>query len=279
MTSLLSGVLLAISFVRFAASPLEPYAAAVHGVVAGYRLSGVEPDGDPLYQAVMKTDLAPSGKLPRLNLIVDAYMEQFKPDTTPILPDFLHRNRPATNLGGFLQGKLLLTDDAGNVISIGSFVAEAFLDNSNSAIMTLYGSKSGYGAAGQIQGRFNLAKQGQNVAVTGRFTGHLSLSASARRQVLANAGKRMKPVEKIISQVSVTPHAMVGRATAKSQSVPLHTGFSGTQNKSPLRTPAAPSTSGKPVSAVTIAAAAGAILSFLIAALLLWRGRKQSLTT
>jgi hypothetical protein len=279
MMSLLSAALLGLSFASFAASPLPPYATAVHGVVAGYRLAGVEPDGDPLYQAVLKTALAPSSRLPRLNLIVDAYMEQFKPDTTPILPDFLHRNRQATNLGGFLQGKLLLTDDAGNVISIGSFVAEAFLDNSNSAIMTLYRTKSGYGAAGQIQGRFVLAKQGQNVAVNGHFTGRLSLSESARRQVLANLGKHMKPVDKIISQVSVTPHAMVGRATAKSRSVPLHTGFSGTPNKSPIRTPARPNTSRTHISAVTIAAAVGAILSFLIAAVLFWRGRKQSHAT
>jgi hypothetical protein len=213
--------------------------------------------------------------MPRLNLIVDAYMEQFKPDTTPILPDFLHRDRQASNLGGFLQGKILLTDDAGNVISIGSFVAEAFLDNWNSAIMTLYSSKNGYGAAGQIQGRFLLYKKGQDVQVSGNFAGRLSLSKAARWQVLANAGKRMKPVEKIISQVSVKPHAMVGRATTGSRSVPLHTGFSGTKSKSPLRTTASGAPS-KPVSVVTIAAAAGAMLSFLLAAIFFWRGRKQS---
>jgi hypothetical protein len=276
MKLLFSAALLALAATPARANTIPPYAAAVQGVVSGYRLSGVEPDGDPLYRAVLKTRLASTGRMPRLNLIVDAYMEQFKPDTTPILPDFLHRHRQAANLGGFLQGKILLTDDAGNVVSVGSFVAEAFLDNWNSAIMTLYSSKNGYGAAGQIQGRFLLSKKGQNVGVTGRFAGRLSLSNSARQQVLANAGKAMKPVEKIISQVSVTPHAMVGRATARSRSVPLHTGFSGTPSKSPVRTAAgAPS---KHVSVVTIAAAAGAVISFLLAAVFFWRGRKQGRT-
>jgi hypothetical protein len=249
------------------------YSSAVSGQLAGWRLAGVEPDGDPLYQAVMHTVLAPANGLPRLNLIVNTYYEQFKPDTTPILPNLLHRNQQAKNLGAFLQGKILLTDDAGTVVSIGSFISEAFLNNTNIAVMTLYGGSHGYGAHGSLSGTYQLkviSKQAVNIL--GRFSGTLSLSASARRSILAHHGATMKPLKQIISQVTVVPHAMVGRNVTKSKSVPLHTGFSGVKSKKPVFT--ARST-GKSISPVTLISAAGAVLCFLLAAVLYWRGRRQ----
>jgi hypothetical protein len=273
----LLGLCLTIHGVAFAGSPYNP---TMKGALAGYRLAGIEPDGDPLYETVMNTTLRASGNVPRVHLIVNAYLENFKPDTTPILPDLLHPKQQAHNLGGFLQGKALITDDAGNVISIGGFIAEAFLDNSNSAVMTLYSGKSGYGAAGKLEGRFTLNSVSKTtVAIQGAFSGTLTLSPAARNRIHANAGAHMKPIEKIISQVTVTPHAMVGRATAKSRSVPLRTGFhNGSTKANAVRPTPKSSGAGIHLSMITIVAAIGAILSFLMAAFLFFTGRRTAET-
>jgi hypothetical protein len=270
---LIAGLLFLLT-AHTASAAAPRYSSAVSGRLAGWRLAGVEPDGDPLYQAVMQTVLAPANGLPRLNLIVNTYYEQFKPDTTPILPDLLHKNRQATNLGAFLQGKILLTDDAGNVVSIGSFVSEAFLNNTNNAVMTLYGGSHGYGAHGSLSGTYQLKViNKQAVHLVGRFSGTLSLSATARKDVVAHRGATMKPIKQIISQVTVVPHAMVGRNVSKSKSVPLHTGFSGVKTQKPVFS--AKST-GTRVSVVTLVSAAGAVICFLLAGILYWRGRRES---
>jgi hypothetical protein len=241
------------------------YSPSVTGRVVGFRLAGIEPDGDPLDQVVLRTRLSPSGGLPAANLIVDTYLENFKPDTTPILPNLLHPGQTATNLGGFLQGKVLLTDDAGDVLYIGSFVAEAFLDNSNDAVMRLYGSGAAYGASGSLKGRFRLRRK--DASLYGHFTGHITLPAAARQQLLQRRGARMKPIDQIIKVVTVTPHAMVGRTTTKSSSVPLQTGYG-----QPKPAPSQPA--GRRLSPWTVVAGAGAVVSFLLAGLLYWRQRR-----
>lgn len=278
--SILAPALALALTVQAAAVKPGPYTTTARGSIAGYRLAGVEPDGDPLYQAVMNTTISPSAGVPRLHLIIDTYMEQFKPDTLPILPDLLHPKQNAKNLGAFLQGKVLLTDDAGNVVSVGSFVSEAFLDNSNNAIMTMVGGKGGYGARGRISGIYNLRKiSNRAVDVSGRFTGRLTLSPAARRAVLRNAGRKMRPIEEIIKQVTVIPHAMVGRAVSRSRSVPLRTGFNGAKGRAtatvtaPTPPTAAPD-SRRAIGLFTIAAAAGAVASFILAGILFWLGRK-----
>lgn len=274
---LLLGLCLASHGIALASSP---YNATMKGSLAGYRLAGIEPDGDPLYETVMNTTLAASGNVPRVHLIVNAYLENFKPDTTPILPDLLHPKQQADNLGGFLQGKALITDDAGNVISIGGFIAEAFLDNSNSAVMTLYSGKSGYGAAGKLEGRFTLNSVSKTaVSIRGAFSGTLTLSPAARNRIRENAGAHTKPIEQIISQVTVTPHAMVGRATAKSKSVPLRTGFNNSGTKaSAVRSTPQSTGRGVHLSMITIVAAIGAVVSFLMAAFLFFSGRRRAET-
>ena len=79
----------------------------------------------------------------------------------------------------------------------------------------------------------------------------------------------MKKLEQIIGVVTVKPAAMVGRATARSRTVPLHTGY-GSGSK-----PAATQTSRK-TSPLTIVAGAGAVLSLLIGAYLFWSERRQA---
>lgn len=236
------------------------YSPSMTGTVAGYRLAGIEPDGDPLDQVVLQSRLSPSGGAPKVNLIVSSYLENFKPDTTPVLPDLLHPNQTAQNLGGFLQGKALLTDDAGNVLYIGSFLAEAFLDNSNHAVVRLDGAGNGKGGTASLKGTFRLAKNG---ALHGTFSGHIALPPAARRQILSHRGAKMKPLKDIISVVTVRPAPMMGKATHGTQGAPLHTGFSSGRSSS----------SSRGLSPLTVAAGIGAIVSLLLAIALYWRGR------
>lgn len=250
-----------------------PYAPVITGQVDGFRLAGIEPDGDPLDQVVLSTTLRPSGNVPRLHLIVNSYLENFKPDTTPILPDLLHENRTATNLGGFLNGKALITDDAGNLLYVGDFLAEAFLNNTNHTVMRLSGVYAARGSSAQLKGVFTLKKNG---ALAGSLTGAIAIPPAARSQIAGNRGATMKSVAKIIGLVTVKPHAMMGRST-HSTSAPLHTGYGKKGNKSTSPAPA-PSASSphRTLSPVTLIAGAGAIVCLLAAVgLWLWQRRTQ----
>ncbi len=252
-----------------------PYTPGLQGEVTGYRLAGIEPDGDPLDQVVLSTTLSPSGGLPRLHLIVNSYLENFKPDTTPILPDLLHENRTATNLGGFLNGKALITDDAGNLLYVGAFLAEAFLNNSNHTVMRVVGVNAAKGGSGQLKGTFALKKTG---SLAGDLSGALTLPPAARAEIAKNRGAKMESVEKIIGLVTVKPHAMMGRST-HSTSAPLHTGYGKKGNKS---TNPSPSPSASPpqrrLSPVTIVAGAGAV-ACLLAAVALWLWQRRTTTS
>jgi hypothetical protein len=241
--------------------------------VKGFRLAGIEPDGDPLDQVVLSTTLSPSGGLPRLHLVINSYLENFKPDTTPILPDLLHENRTATNLGGFLNGKALITDDAGKLLYVGAFLAEAFLNNTNHTVMRLVGVNAAKGGSGQLKGIFALKKNG---SLSGSLSGSLTIPAAARAQIARNRGAKMESVEKIIGLVTVKPHAMMGRST-HSTSAPLHTGYGkkGNKSTSPNSAPSA-SSPRRTLSPVTVVAGAGAIVCLLAAiALWLWQRRTQ----
>jgi hypothetical protein len=233
------------------------------GSVQGYRLWGIEPDGDPLYQVVLQTRLAPSGNIPAVNLIVEAFLENFKPDTTPILPDLLNPNQTAQNLGGFLQGKALLTDDAGNALYIGSFLDEAFLDGGrNHLAIQFFGSGSALHARGSLKGPFTLL---QNATLSGSLHGRLGLPAAARAQILARAGSKLKPLTQIISQVTVKPAPMVGKPVPGSTSTPLNTGYG----------PAPAKGTSHSISPWSLAAGAGAVLSFALAVFLYMLDRRK----
>ena len=255
------------------------YAPTMVGMVAGFRLAGIEPDGDPLDQVVLQTELTPSGGMPRVHLIVDSYLENFKPDTTPILPDLLNPRRTAQNLGGFLQGKVLVTDDAGTVLAIGSFLAEAFIGNSsNHAVMKLYGSGTGYGGKGALKGGFTLRKDG---TLAGALTGTLTLPPAAHRAIAQHASHPVHSfgaaaLKKIISAVSVQPAPMMGRATTGSRGAPLRTGFGTPKSAPSTAKPVATTTASRHLSPLTAAALGGAVVCFLIAAALWWKGRPEA---
>ena len=249
----------------------EPYAPNINGHLAGFQIAGIEPDGDPLYQVVLQTKLSSSQGIPPVNLIVSAYLENFTPDTTPILPDLLHPKRTAQNLGGFLQGKALLTDDAGEVLFIGSFLAEAFLDNSNHLVTSLDGTGMASGGHRRLKGIFRLRKDG---LLWGTLSGQIALPATAHRQVLQHRGAKMKPLTQIIKVVTVRPAPMRGRATTGSPGAPLRTGYPTPVPGSTFRPTS--SAQSRSISPWTIVAGVGAIVAFLLAGILYWTGRRQA---
>jgi hypothetical protein len=265
--------------VSASASAALRYAPTMAGEVSGFRLAGVEPDGDPLDQVVLQTELSPSAGMPRMHLIVDSYLENFKPDTTPILPDLLNPRHTAQNLGGFLQGKVLLTDDTGTVLALGSFLAEAFIGNSsNHAVMKLYGSGQGYGSTGALKGSFTLHKDG---SLVGGLRGTLTLPPAARLHIRRHTDPTMHPfgqkvLKRIIGTVSVQPAPMMGKSTTGTSGAPLRTGF-GTP-KAAKHVAQQPSSQGtnRQISPWTVAALAGAAVSFFFAAVLWWKGKAQS---
>ncbi len=264
----------------YASSP--GYAPRIGGIVAGFKLAGLEPDGDPLDQVVLQTQLAPSNGMPSMHLIVDSYLENFRPDTTPILPDLLNPRVTATNLGGFLQGKVLLTDDAGKVLALGSFLAEAFINNSsNHAVMRLYGSGEGYGGKGALKGSFILHR---DATLAGRLTGKLILPAAAFRQIAQNRNPRVvyfprALLKSIISTVTVVPAPMMGKSATGTSGAPLHTGYGKPTVGRYAARAAAPHSSSRRLSLVTLTAFAGAILSFLCAIFFWWKGRTTPAST
>lgn len=243
-----------------------PYRTEMRGDAAAFRLSGIEPDGDPIDQVILRTRLGGNPALPDSHLIIDAYLENFQPDTTPILPDLLHPSKKAINLGGFLEGKALLTDDAGNVILIGSFLAEAFFNNSNHTVMRLFGRE---GSALSVRGIFRLRRDG---SIHGSLSGFVHLAGHIRRDFVNNRGAAMRPLKDIIKTVTVRPAPMRGRATRGTPGTPLHTGF-GTSHSSSSRgvTDASPN---RPIPALTWRAGIAAAGCLVIALGLFWRQRR-----
>jgi len=118
-----------------------PSTPRLSGRMVQFTLSGVEPDFDPIDRLVIAARLYDphpvAGALPATTLILSLYLENFQPSTTPILPDVLHPDRQAMNLGGFLQGKAALVDGAGRIRYRGGLLAEVFLDNTVHAVIDL----------------------------------------------------------------------------------------------------------------------------------------------
>lgn len=112
----------------------RPVTLTLTGTVVRAELSGFEPDFDPIDRVVIAATLRdtrpPAHALPDALLVLSAYLENFQPDTTPLLPDLLHPDRTATALGGFMQGKAVLVNRGGRTGYRGSLLVEVFRDNS-----------------------------------------------------------------------------------------------------------------------------------------------------
>ena len=116
----------------------QSYTATLHGRIVQAAMSGFEPDFDPIYRLIISTTLHDQrGALPDSMLILSLYLENFQPGTTPELPDLLDPNHVATNLGGFMQGKVVLATGRNHIRFRGSLLAEVFLDNSVHLIVDL----------------------------------------------------------------------------------------------------------------------------------------------
>jgi hypothetical protein len=237
------------------------YSTQAKGTIQAYRFAGVEPDGDPLYQVALQMRLTASGGVPAANLVVSAYLENFSRDTTPILPDLLHPKQTVQGLGGYLDGKAILTDDAGDTVAIGIFLNEAFLDNTNHTVMKFVRTDPSAGS-GNLKGEFTLHGKG---VFTGHFAGTLTLPRAALNQIARHRGQRMKPLKDIVNQVTVHPH-YYGTRGVHASGPAYNTGFA------PSGTPS----SGRKLSPLTIAAAIGAVVSLLLAGGLYWLERRRT---
>src|SRR5439155_20695973 len=125
-----------------------------------FGLSGFEPDFDPIDRVIISATLHDGRQhgLPNAMLVLSAYLENFQPDTTPVLPDLLHPDHTATSLGGFLTGKAALVNAAGHVVYRGSLLAEVFLDNAVHLVLDF--DDVGHPAAPplRLRGAFTLRK-------------------------------------------------------------------------------------------------------------------------
>jgi hypothetical protein len=148
------------------------------------------------------------------------------------------------------------------VLYIGSFLAEAFLDNSNHAVMDLDGTGPAESGTAKLKGMFRLNKDG---SLAGTFSGRISLPAAARRQLVEHRGMTMKPLTEILKTVTVVPAPMRGKATTGSPNAPLHTGFGAQPASTPQR---------HGLSIRTIVTGLGAVVCFLLAGILFWSSRR-----
>jgi len=228
--------------------------ATMTGNIVSYSMSGFEPDFDPIYRVVISGALhasqPTSAVLPDEQLVVSAYLENFQPTTTPILPDLLHPNQTATSLGGFMTGKVALANAAGEVIYKGTALIETFLDNSAHFVMTL----DTQGSAGKapplrLRGSFNLYK---NLTIQGDARSTRALTASELAAWRAPHGQRLS-WQSIVGQLTVAKPRMMGTSGGVQPTA-----------SPPRPTPSTPVISGSTISIVVGVAA-------FIMSLLIWQ--------
>jgi hypothetical protein len=189
------------------AAPATPYHGTLRGSVVAFKPAGMEPDFDLIDKVVLKTILHASG-YPPMTLILDVYLENFQPDTTPVLPDILNGKTQAQNLGGFLQGAAIVIDPSGNILYVGEMLAEAFLDNSNHMLVTAKGRAAAKGGSLRLKSIFVLNRRFQ---VHGTIWGNLRLPAAARL-ALERKGSGGRTLNAILKQFVVPPPPMRGTA-------------------------------------------------------------------
>jgi hypothetical protein len=198
------------------------YALSYIGKAVNFDLSGMEPDFDPIYKVVVTGALhdlrAPGLALPDATLVLSMYLEAFQPDTTPILPDLLHPDQTATDLGGFLTGKAALVSAGGHVVYRGNLLAEIFADSTEHLVVDLYPANGGPSApALRLQGVVTLKKGGSEA-------GKLRALEPLARALLAVPKGRQPSWQSVISSLSVAVPAMLGTAGSSGSSSPQQPG-------------------------------------------------------
>lgn len=97
------------------------------GSVVYVNPAGMEPDFDLINRVIIETRVRTNTGLP-MTLILDAYLENFQPDTQPVLPDLTNQKVAlSTTLGGFFSGKAIVVGPGNRVLFVGSMLAEALI--------------------------------------------------------------------------------------------------------------------------------------------------------
>ena len=179
--------------------------AKFHGTFAGnviwYYPAGFEPDFDPIERVIIQTTLH-SPHTPPMTLILDAYLENFKPDTTPILPDLIHPNiQLSTTLGGFFTGQAIVVAPSDRIIYTGMMLAEAFITphGVQHMILRLTGQGAALGGVMNLDSVFHVNK---SFAVHGFVYGKVRLPVRAVR-LLKGPGSRTLSRKQILRDFNV----------------------------------------------------------------------------
>jgi hypothetical protein len=196
-----------------ATSVPPPFGAALSGKIVLAELSGFAPDFDPIHRVVIAATLhhldRPARALPDTMVVLSAYLENFTPDTTPVLPDLLHPEQTASALGGFMQGKAALVSRSGQTSYRGSLLAEVFLDNSVHLVLDL--QRRGAAATApslRLKGTFTLRK---DLTLRGELHAERPLSPG-ERDVLRAPPSRLPSWQAVVQGLAVYPPPMVGTA-------------------------------------------------------------------
>lgn len=164
----------------------SPEAAAPHsfsgkftGKVIYFSPAGFEPDFDLINRAIFETTVT-SKSLPPMTLILDAYLENFQVDTTPVLPDLIHPKKlVSSSLGGFFSGKAIIVGPKNRALFVGTMLAEAFIRPQgiqHMILVQLTGQGSAAGGSGRLYSVFSAYK---NFGVNGTLYGTLNIPRAA----------------------------------------------------------------------------------------------------
>jgi hypothetical protein len=171
------------------------------GNIVYFNPAGFEPDFDPIERVIIQTTVR-SPHTPPMTLILDAYLENFQPDTTPILPDLIHpKVQVSSTLGGFFTGQAIVVAPGGHVLYTGLMLAEAFLTPQGVQHMILRLSGQGPASGGYINvdSVFHAYKTS---VVKGTLYGKVKIPPAAM-QALRSPGNRSLSLNQILKDFNV----------------------------------------------------------------------------
>ncbi len=256
------------------AVPITPATLTLTGKIVKVDLSGFEPDFDPIDRVVMAVTLhdtrPPALALPDTMLVLSTYLENFQPDTTPVLPDLLHPNQTAQSLGGFMQGKAVLVNAAGQTSYRGSLLAEVFLDNSAHLIVDVDRIGAPDTAPSlRLIGALTLYK---DLSVRGTVHAERALTTAETAALRVPRG-HLPSWQSVVSGLSVRAPTMMGTAGTAGGKRPAqpHSVLGTPQQKATQAKATTAQRSALPTLAPVRAAVLGIGVVLLIVAALLWR--------
>ncbi len=187
-----------------------PFSSIMSGAVVTFTLSGYQPDFDPIDRVIIAAHLhsgagAKDPPVPDTLVVLYLYLENFMPTTTPLLPDLLHPNQQARNLGGFLSGKASFIDASGRELYRGGVLAEVFLDNSVHMIVDVF--RPAAAATGRSQRLTSTFTLYRNLSVKGTLDAKTVLSLSSGIPV---HGTHFPSWQSVVSKLTVTKPVQYG---------------------------------------------------------------------